>query len=190
MTFSARFKLIEEPNGFTVYIRAPKYYFHILFALVWWPLWTFGGFAVLTAIFTEPARKDLFFILLWLCLWFCAWVFIAYSWLWMVFGKEVISIRRDVLTIKRDMFGWGKSISIPLAEIYDLRIRTEKPPFFSSERSMGRWGLGWPTLTVYWRDKTHRFGLKLHSDEAEFLYDKIEHFIARTSNNLFNRAAD
>lgn len=180
---SERIEVVETPNGFTAHIKAPKIIFLLFFVPLCMVGWAFGTVVVSRVIFssivTGSYLSQLLFLLLWLCFWLIAGSHILYAWFWMMFGKEVVSVRGNLLSLKRDIFGRGKTKQIPLPEITRLILDTNPPPLFSAEMKSSYWGLEWNTIEVETLSGTHKFGLQLQDEETGFIFDKLRERLPR-----------
>src|SRR5574341_855859 len=75
------------------------------FLFVWLALWAATEFFQLRTLLTKPEVSLVFFFIVWtlgggLCL---------YIWLWMIAGREIISLQTGILTIKRSLFGYVRA---------------------------------------------------------------------------------
>jgi hypothetical protein len=103
----------------------------------------------------------------WFVVWTVAGVLAVYAWLWQVMGKEIVTVRDGILTLRRDIGGFG------LNKVYDLdqvrELRAEPAVFDPMDLSMALqlWGIGGGAIAFDYEGKTRRFGIGLDETEAK-----------------------
>jgi hypothetical protein len=164
----------DDGTTFTVTIPAKRNIFLIAFLGFWLCGWAFGEIAASISIFT--AKKDSgtsLFILFWLCAWTVGGGFAMYTWVWMVRGREIISISPTTLAIKRDVFGAGRIKNYDMTKVRRLRFAPPTYNPFDFQQSMAFWGLGGGAIAFDYGYSTIRFGSGLDDAEAEHILQRI-----------------
>lgn len=117
----------------------------VVFVVVWFVLWTLGGFFALLA------------------------------WLWNLVGKEVVILTGSVLVIRRQIFGVGRSREYDAGQVRGLRCSPQvyEPWNFSWGSSAAFWGLG-GVLAFDYGARTYRFGPGLDEAEAKMILGAIK----------------
>lgn len=105
--------------------------------------------------------------------------------LWIVFGKEVISIGDGYLTIKNTLFGIGIRRRFEIGKIKDTRINIKhqnskrvKIRIFNFSTLIG---LNRGFVIFNYNGKDIKFGSSLNMEEANFFVEKIKEFVRRGS---------
>lgn len=124
---------VRQPE---IRIPARKFWFGLVFLCFWLTLWTLGGIAAVTALFTTPEP----FIAVWLVFWAVGWVFAVSTILWQFTGSEVIRVDSGQLVHGWRMTGFSRERAYPLSQVRHMRINATTPFTF------GR-GWGSPFMT-------------------------------------------
>jgi hypothetical protein len=136
--------------------------------------WAFGEVSALASIFGEKKdpRADLFLIF-WLCAWTVGGAFAIYTWLWMLRGREIVSISPTALAITRSVFGVGRTKNYDLTKV--CRLRGAPPTYnpYDFQRSLAFWGLGGGVMAFDYGYSTIRFGAGLDEAEGEHILERV-----------------
>jgi hypothetical protein len=165
----------EDRDGLVVRIPSKRNIFILAFLTFWLCGWLGGEIMVPFTFFTgakkEPAA--LAFMVFWLCGWTVGGGFALYIWLWHIKGCELITISPIALSIKREVFGFGRSRHFEASEIRHLRVApfTYNPYDFRS--SLAFWGIGGGALAFDYGFKTFRFGAGVDEAEARVILQTI-----------------
>lgn len=121
--YKGRAVIEDTYSGVTITIPAKRNYFIMLFMMAWLGGWVMGeGFALRTLFGDTPDGVDTF-VLFWLCGWTIGGGFVISILVWMLIGKEVITIDRGVLSISKKGYLLGKTKSYSIAEMGNFEIR-------------------------------------------------------------------
>jgi len=167
-----RITVLHIARGIAVQVKSKKQ-ISLLFLPVWITVWTIGGVTAIKALLTGQAPG---FLIFWLCGWVVGETLAVYTFLWTAFGKEVISVDQGILTIKKDLFGYGFKKELPIHELNNLR--TSAP--FGSTWSNRQWGISGGTVAVDQNYKTHRFGISLEEPEARALVKELRSYLPKS----------
>lgn len=171
----ARATVSANPKGLEVIIPSRKNIFLILFLAAWLVAWAVAEVMVPTTFFKgdKPAGPVIFSVA-----WFVAWTiggaFAIYVWLWNIAGKERITIDNLSLTIKRELFGYGREKEYEMSHIANLRVSPQPFNPFSFSASLQFWGIGGGVLAFDYGSRTYRFGSGVEEAEANQLIGKIK----------------
>jgi len=172
----ARFVVTEEPGAVRVTIPVNRTWSLILFVGFWLCGWAFGEFFSIYQLLAgkwESALSRLFTIA-WLGAWTVAGAYIISTWLWGLAGREVILLRPDSLTLRRKVFGMGRSDEFDPRQIRKLRV--PPLPFDARKSPFGRDSWFWKSGSIAfdYGASTHRFGFNLDEAEAKLLLEAIK----------------
>ncbi len=157
--FVSRSTISEDVEGLRVSIPAQRSW-TILFMLGWLGAWTVGGFAAGTSLF----HHFNFFIFFWMLAWAFGEVFVGYTVLYAIGGRQIVLANLDALTIKTEIFGLGPARSYLASEMKNLRY---EPPAIVNrgQRASG--------IAFDYGAKTVMFGAGLDEKEATDLVARI-----------------
>lgn len=117
------------------------------------------------------------FTVVWLAVWTLGGLVAGYILAWQLAGKEVISVVGNQLTMKRDLWGFGRLKEFGFEHIQGLRVSPQRfNPFDISAGVSGAlrfWGIGGGSVAFDYGAKTYRFGSGLDEAEAKLAVDAI-----------------
>lgn len=165
----------DTGRGLEIVIPAQRRWFTLLFLSFWLLFWTFGGITTMVQLFAPdtPLGVDLF-MLVWLCGWAAGEVVVATIILWMLRGREMVTLTPRMLSVRREVFGIGPTHEFDVAHISDFRA---SPIPFGASSSGGPLSLlrqGFGTIAFDYGAKTYRFGISMEEAEARLLIKRIE----------------
>lgn len=111
----------QTVSGPEISIPAKFHLFTFLFLSIWLVLWAFGQYFGWRTLSTRLEAST--------ALWFAGWTFAGgfalYVWLWMIAGREIISLRPGVLAIRRSLLGYVRVREYDLRHVSNLRVDPE-----------------------------------------------------------------
>ena len=154
-------------DGYQVSIASKKSWPTLLFLPLWLAGWTVVGGLVARSL-QHPDWPLSLFMVLWLVLWVAGGLRAAYAWLWMAFGKELVTVSYGNLVLKMDILGYGRSKIFPVSEVSNLRASG----LFGSllrgwSGARDPYGLSGGVIAFESGGKTHKFGIQLEEHEAQ-----------------------
>jgi hypothetical protein len=152
----------DTADGFQVVIPARRYVFLLIFLLVWLSGWAMGEVSVVSQLM-KLGKVD-WSMVFWLTGWTCGGMFASAAWLWLAFGREVVTLRSGELSVRREALGLGRSKEYDLAYVKNLRV-SRVPSASSSPTGRLQFPLKGGLVAFDYGAKTIRFGGSL--DEAE-----------------------
>lgn len=170
----ARHTLIEHADSVEAIIPAKRNVFLIAFLSFWLVGWAFGEITAPLAVFKNPHAGAFLFIVFWLTLWTVGGAFAIYTWLWMIAGREIVSVSNTALSVKREILGFGRKRSYDITEVKNLRVApwTINPYDFSA--GMKFWGLGGGPIAFDYGAKTFRVGAGLEEAESDQIVQRLK----------------
>jgi hypothetical protein len=175
----SRVQTLPSVTGAEIYIRAKKDWGSLLFLPIWLAFWTFGGIMAMKWVLHPRPSTPRAFISLWLVGWLLGESWALYSWLWTAFGKEVVRVKEGSLTVRRDVLGFGRDRSFPLASLSQLRARGIFPTNSYWGDYMAQMRLGGGTVAVDAEGKTVQFGIQLTEPQAQEVVETLKAWIPR-----------
>ena len=173
-----RARVQSVPGGIELRIPARRPIVLILFFSVWLVGWCFGEFsAVHQLLRPTPLKGDsgapTAFLAFWLCGWTIGGGFVLFSMLWMLAGYERVTFTGEALTLRREVFGIGRSRAYLLSAVRDLRVIDVAPfaPFTFGRQDV--FGRSSGPLAFDYGAQTIRFGAGVDPAEAKRLAAKV-----------------
>lgn len=180
---SAGKSTITNLNGrLEVSIPARRNWFVIIFYSVWLGGWFMGEKSTISEVIKADSPSDIdFFLLFWTLGWTFAGAFIIYSIIWQLFGKEILSIDRGALNLRKTALTIGSHKQYLIKDISNFSIdqnyntslfgggRTNYSGFFNQGKIKFDYGL-----------KTIRFGESIQEAEAKYILSLLRqnrHFV-------------
>jgi hypothetical protein len=147
----------------------------ILFLSAWLVGWAVGEVSVPTQFIKGVKDTG---ALTFLSAWFIAWTigggFAIYIWLWNIAGKERITINNLSLTVKRELFSYGREKEYEITHISNLRVSAQPFNPFNFSASLQFWGVGGGVLAFDYGARTYRFGGGVDEAEANHIIERIK----------------
>ena len=133
--------------------------------------------------FTRDERLFFFILVLFMLYFFFR---LGKVWLWRKHGKELISITKDKLTIKRDRRSYGKAYSYVLDNIKELGMVKHKENSFKAELEKSFWVVGGEVLGFSSLGTKVKFAMQLNEEDAQQLAGLIKNEIKTKKALLAN----
>jgi hypothetical protein len=110
----ARFVTQDTPEGLRLIVSVPRSLLALLVIPGWLVAWAVAlAFGIRMAMNGHGSAP----FYTWLGLWTCCGLLFAYHWLWMVAGREIVTLREGALEVRRDILGVGFSREFAGAQI-------------------------------------------------------------------------
>ena len=117
------------------------------------------------------------FIFLWLIFWFGAFLFFTYVWVWTDWGREIVTPAADLLTVRRELFGLGRTDTFLTADIRNLRAAGFFGDPWAWTGQLHFLGLAGGNVAFDSAGSVHRFGILLSEDEARQIVEKLTPYL-------------
>jgi hypothetical protein len=167
---------------FTVPSR--KHWFAIFFQGFWITLWALMGTVfgiifyktIIELLFTQPLDNAIssglafggIFGGFWLAVWMAGGIFVIYTFLWQLVGKEIVEISSESVKYQRAILGLGRVKEYLAIHIKDLRVS----PSMTTYRMFAHLKATGPIAFDYGA-RTYRFGEGIDEAEAKQIIEKI-----------------
>jgi hypothetical protein len=162
----SRITIVDTTDGLRIVMPCRRSWFVICFLAFWICSWAAGEVMVANQLWKGDAPPEgEFFMLTWLGVWTMGGAIAIYAWLWQLMGKELLTVRGQAFTIRRDIGGIGFDKEYRLTQMRDLRVGRVGASPFDLSSSFQLWGVGGGVIVFDYGAKTIRFGAGL--DEAE-----------------------
>lgn len=161
----------DEPGGLCFAIPARRQWFAMVFLAIWLVGWGCGEVFAIWALFSGKALS--LFLVAWLSIWTFAGGLAALSWLWMVAGRERVTLKADRLVHRYELFGFGRTREYDLSSVRDLRVSPESFNRWNTGGSMRAWGLGGGMVAFDYGARTVRFAAGVDEAEGKMIVERI-----------------
>jgi len=119
---SARATVISIAGGIEVSIPSPRRFFAIAFIAAWFCGWAFGEISVGGQLLHPDEKTPVAFLSLWFTVWTIGGCFAALTLLWLLAGRERVTVAGDSLAIRREALGLGWTRRYELRNAMNLRV--------------------------------------------------------------------
>jgi hypothetical protein len=162
------------PEGLEIVIPATRSLFALGFLGMWLVGWFMGEVAVIARLASagEIGREPV--LILWLLLWTAGGGAAAYTWLWMLAGKERVLMGASTLRVKRDVLGFGPARVFELSKIRNLRVPPQSGVRLEGRTGLRPWGVTSGAITFEYAGKTVRFGVSIEDTEARAIVERMK----------------
>lgn len=172
----SRISIADTAEGLRIVMPCRRSWFVICFLAFWLCGWAVAEVMVAHQFLKgdSPPEGELFMVA-WFGVWTVGGVVAIYAWLWQLIGKETLTARGQIFTIRRDIGGVGFNKEYNLIHMRDLRIASvgSSPLEFSS--SFQLWGVGGGVIAFdHDGGRTVRFGAGLDESEAKQVVKAIK----------------
>jgi small-conductance mechanosensitive channel len=137
---------------------------------VWMYFWIQSLVPAIRESVESPAKAWDTGSLLWALVGVIIALFFTFQWLWMLLGREVVSVSARSLRIERKLFGIGRTREYAMDRIQNIRVG--KGPVSPFWRSRGTAVRG--TIQFDYEDKVVGFGSGIDDAEGQFLINEMK----------------
>jgi hypothetical protein len=158
----------DHGSYFTMIItgKTEKWKFNLIVA--WAIAWAFSGAAVVYMLFfDEKMQAELLYYLAFLGFWVYFFYKIIRVLLWRKFGMEYLKIDEDRLTLKKSVWGYGKSKDFLLENLKSFDQEKLKEKSYAKVFNDSFWVLGEGTLVLSTNNKVINFGSQISPKDGK-----------------------
>ena len=172
---TGRSTVSDTLEGLRISIPSRKNVFMIAFLSLWLVGWGFGEVMVSGMLLRPPpgSSAPVVFMIVWLGMWTMGGAFCIYAVLWSLFGREVITLRGDVLSIRREVLAFGRTREYDLSQVRNLRVSPVPYNPFDFRAGLHFWGIGGGIVAFDYGAGTVRFGAGVQEGEASDLVKRL-----------------
>lgn len=140
----------------------------------WCAMWLAIGITMTLAYFSlKLTQQESLIIVIFMIFWFYYAQRVGRSFLWLLYGREMIKINEVSLTIKKSIRGYGKAREYFLENIHKMRLHQPKENSMQAAWENSPWISGGERLEFDYAGKIIRFGRKLDEKESKLLFQMI-----------------
>lgn len=171
----SRITVTDTSQGLRIIIPYSRSWFVIFFLGFWICGWVVAESMVSSQFLRGDAPPEgEWFMLAWFVVWTVGGMVAIYALLWQVVGKEIVTVRGQILTTRRDIGGFGLGKEYDFVQMRDLRVEPVgfNPLDFSAALQL--WGIGGGVIAFDYGARTYRFGVGLDEAEAKEVVTAIK----------------
>ncbi len=147
----------------------------------WLGMWYCVGSVVIWSLFMlHLSQQESLILYIFLVFWLYYAFRITKSYLWRLFGKELLKIDTDAFYIKNSFLKYGKAIPYYFDNIKDFRYEIPEVRSLQSAWESSPWISGGERFSFEYFGRVKKFGRKLNERDARLLSNlllaKIKHF--------------
>lgn len=166
-----RISFVDDKNKMTVVIYPESTGLVKSLMGAWFAMWMMIGAVVIWSHFTfQLTQQEKIIIYIFLTFWAYYAIRVGRSFLWLLWGKELIKIDEAAMIYKKSIRTYGKANRYLLDNISKMRIYEVKPGTFQSVWEASPWVKGGETLEFDYHGKTIRFGRKINEKDGKLLF--------------------
>ena len=188
---SARHTVEDRGDVLVITVPSRKQWFSTAFLSFWLVGWALGEIVVgsillkglLDLLFGKPDLPGAsgvaisgigLFLLAWFAVWTMGGVLAISTFFWQIVGREVIEVRYDSISVRRQMFGLGLARRQYLAEsIRELRVSL--PPYSRNRQRLTiPWSVDGGWIAFDYGAKTVRFAGEVDEAEAKQIVAEVQ----------------
>ena len=169
-----RISFNDTKEKFTVVIEPEKNGLVNSLMGAWLSMWLSIGATVIWSLSTLKLNEQEQVILyVFLVFWFYYALRVSRSFLWLMFGKELIKIDEVSLTIKKSIRNYGQSVPYYFENVKNLKFEIPESNSIQALWESSPWINGSERFNFEYFDKIVRFGRKLNEKESQLLFNLI-----------------
>jgi hypothetical protein len=169
-----RISFVDENNKTTIVILPDKKFWINGVMGAWLAMWYTIGIVViwsLNALSLSKQEKIILFVFL------SFWVYYAFkvsrSFLWLLYGKELIKIDEASFHFKKSIKSYGKSVPYYFENMRNFSLKIPEANSIQVVWEASPWVGGGERLTFEYFGKEIRFGRKLNEKDAKLLFNLV-----------------
>lgn len=169
-----RISFNEEKDIATFVIYPEKKGINISLMGAWCAMWLTIGAVMTWAFFTlNFSETEQIITVVFMTFWFYYAQKVGRSFLWMLWGKEMIKINQTELIYKKAIKSYGKAIPYFHENIHKIRMSVPKENSIQTVWESSPWVVGGERIEFDYMGKVIRLGRKIDEKEAKMVFQMI-----------------
>lgn len=170
-----RISFLDTKQKVTIVIEPERNGFVNAMMGMWLAMWFTVGGVMIWSLFTFDLNEQENIILyVVLAFWLYYAVTVSFSFLWIVYGKELIKIDETALHYKRSVLSYGKSIPFYFENIKNFTFSVPEKGSFQAIWESTPWTKGGDRITFDYLGKVIKLGVKLNEKDTQLLMNFID----------------
>lgn len=183
-----RISFVEDKTKTTVVIEPQDISWVKMLMGGWVFMWIMIGISMCVWYFTRAHdQQETIAVVVFMSFWTYFAIRVTRSWMWLMWGKELIKIDEVSMTYKRSIRKYGRATPYYLENIMKMRLSQPKENSFQAAWEKSPWIVGGERIEFDYMGKIVRFGRKLNEKDAELLFKyltkRIEQQVRKNKKN-------
>lgn len=141
----------------------------------WLGMWyTIGGVVIWSLLRLPLTNQETIILYIFLAFWLYYAFRISKSYLWLLFGKELLKLNREAFYIKNSFFGYGKMNTYFYGNIKEFGFEVPEVRTMQTAWESSPWVSGGERFEFEYFGKLKKFGRKLNQREAQLLCNLLQ----------------
>ena len=169
-----RISFAEDSLKSTFIVYPEKKTFVTALMGAWVAMWlTIGAVMIWSFVTLTMTDQEKIITVVFLAFWAYYARRVGKSFLWLLFGKEMLKVNESTLTIKRSIKGFGKAHEYFLENIEKIKLSQPSENSIQAVWENSPWVMGGERLEFEHKGKIIRFGRKLPEKEAKLFFNVL-----------------
>lgn len=181
---------VDDGMALRVILPPRRSPFVIVFLAGWLGMWFFAAKSAGGELLRSGPNGDQGFLAIWLTIWIIGGVLAAFTFLWMLFGREIIELRPDQLIVRKTLLGIPRSRGYDVTQVKDLRagpvvlsmldgsvlqglFDPKRRRQYGLAQAAEMWGLAGGPIVFDYGPRTIRCGAALDEAEAKIIVERL-----------------
>ena len=174
-TIGDRISFEDSKAKTTVVIVPEKNLFVNALMGAWLGMWyCIGGIVIWSLIQLSLNEQERIILYIFLIFWMYYAFRISKTFLWLIFGKELLKLDRDGFHIKNSFFSYGKLRTYYFSNIKDFQFDIPENRTIRAVWESSPWVSGGERFEFEYFGKHKKFGRKLNLKESKLLFDLLK----------------
>lgn len=182
--YTGRATIHKDGTSLEIFIPTAKPVFDIVFLGAWLVGWYMGETSALDLVFSNTTESQKSWSLIfWLVAWTIGGVFCMLTFLWIIGGRETVSIDNEEMTIGKEIFGLGHYKTYKISDIKHLMLN----PRLDKDRwgeARGRYLIRSGRIEFDYGLRTIKFGSGIDRAEARHLIELLKNNVNFDESNF------
>ena len=169
-----RISFVDEKTKTTIVIEPDRNFWINGMMGAWLAMWyTIGGIVLWALLSLGLKKQETIILIVFLSFWIYYAVKVTRSFLWLMYGKELIKIDETSFHFKKSIKSFGKSIPYYFENIKSLTLRIPEKNSIQVVWESSPWVNGGERITFEYFGKEISFGRKLNEKDAKLLFNLV-----------------
>jgi hypothetical protein len=169
-----RISFVDEKTKTTIVIEPDRNFWINGMMGAWLAMWyTIGGIVLWALLSLGLKKQETIILIVFLSFWIYYAVKVTRSFLWLMYGKELIKIDETSFHFKKSIKSFGKSIPYYFENMKSLTLRIPEKNSIQVVWESSPWVNGGERITFEYFGKEISFGRKLNEKDAKLLFNLV-----------------
>jgi hypothetical protein len=169
-----RISLVDEKGKTTIVIRPEDRFWIKGLMGAWTAMWFTIGLTVIMSYFTfDLTKQEKIAIFVFMSFWAYYAVRVTRTFLWIMWGKELIKINETSFSYKKSIRNYGRSVPYYFENIQKMAVNFPERNSLQWAWESSPWIQGGERIEFEYRGKAVRFARKLNEKDTKLLFNAV-----------------